>query len=166
MQKNAKKIPVSYLKNPIHFLALGFGSGLMPKAPGTFGTLAAIPVYLLMSDLPLWMFISLTAVITIAGIYICDYTSRALGVHDHSGIVIDEIAGYLITMIAMPNDWIWIVTGFILFRLFDILKPWPISWLDKKVSGGFGIMIDDVLAGIFALICLHILIASNILSAI
>ncbi len=164
MKKNAKKIPPSYLKNPLHFFALGFGSGLMPKAPGTFGTLAAIPVYLLMSELPLWLFISLTAVITILGVYICDYTSKALGVHDHSGIVIDEIAGYLITMIAVPADWLWIILGFILFRLFDILKPWPISWLDKKVSGGFGIMIDDVLAGIFALVCLHLIIASNILA--
>lgn len=166
MHKNAKVIPASYLKNPVHFLALGFGSGLMPKAPGTFGTLAAIPVYLLMSELSLWIFIAITAVISVAGIYICDYTSKALGVHDHSGIVIDEIAGYLITMIAVPAEWLWILLGFILFRIFDILKPWPISWLDKKVSGGFGIMIDDVLAGIFALICLHLIIASDILPTI
>lgn len=138
----------------------------MPKAPGTFGTLAAIPVYLLMSELSLWIFIAITAVISVAGIYICDYTSKALGVHDHSGIVIDEIAGYLITMIAVPAEWLWILLGFILFRIFDILKPWPISWLDKKVSGGFGIMIDDVLAGIFALICLHLIIASDILPTI
>ncbi len=156
--KTRKKIPVSYLKNPLHFLSLGFGSGLMPKAPGTFGTIAAIPVYLLMSSLELWWFIGLTIVITLVGIYVCSYTSKALGVHDHSGIVIDEIAGYLITMIAVPFAWQWIVIGFVLFRLFDIIKPWPISWLDKKVHGGLGIMLDDVVAGIFALACLHLLV--------
>jgi len=156
--KNKITIPVSYLKNPLHFLSLGFGSGLMPKAPGTFGTLAAIPVYILLSELSLFYFILVTAVISVVGIYLADYTSKALGVHDHSGIVIDEIAGYLITMIAIPFDWIWILVGFILFRIFDILKPWPISWLDKRVKGGFGIMVDDVIAGLFALLCLHLII--------
>lgn len=156
--KSTKTIPFSYMKNPIHFLAIGFGSGLMPKAPGTFGTLAAIPVYLMLIQFDLWVFIGVTCLVSILGIYICNYTSKALGVHDHSGIVIDEIAGYLITMIAVPFDWKWIIAGFILFRFFDILKPWPISWLDKKVGGGFGIMIDDVLAGLFSLLCLHLII--------
>jgi len=156
MQNNIN-IPVSYLKNPIHFLALGFGSGLMPKAPGTFGTLAAIPVFLLLSQFDLWLFISLTVVISIAGIYICSYTSKALGVHDHSGIVIDEIAGYLITMIAVPAEWMWVLAGFILFRVFYIFKPWPISWIDKNMHGGFGIMFDDVVAGFLALLCLHLI---------
>lgn len=156
--KNSIKIPFSYLKNPVHFLALGFGSGLMPKAPGTFGTLAAIPVYLMISHLVLWEYLLITCVVTVAGVFICDYTSKALGVHDHSGIVIDEIAGYLITMAAVPFDWLWVLTGFILFRFFDILKPWPISWLDKNCQGGLGIMLDDVLAGIFSLICLHSII--------
>lgn len=158
MAKNNIKIPVTYLKNPVHFISLGFGTGLMPKAPGTFGTIAAIPVYLLISDLSLLYFLMITALITLAGIYMADYTSKALGVHDHSGIVIDEIAGYLITMIAVPFDWKWVLAGFVLFRIFDILKPWPISWLDTKVKGGFGIMIDDVLAGLFALACLHTII--------
>lgn len=156
--KNNIKISISYLKNPVHFIALGFGTGLMPKAPGTFGTLAAIPVYLIISQLSVWQFILITSLITIAGIYICDYTSRALGVHDHSGIVIDEIAGYLITMIAIPFDWVWIIAGFILFRIFDILKPWPISWIDKNIKGGLGIMIDDVAAGICALLVMHLII--------
>ncbi|VAW70545.1 Phosphatidylglycerophosphatase A [hydrothermal vent metagenome] len=156
--KNNKPIPASYLKNPLHFLSLGFGSGLAPKAPGTFGTLAAIPVYILLVQFELWVFIAATVVITAIGIYVCGYTSKALGVHDHSGIVIDEIAGYLITMIAVPFHWKWIILGFILFRFFDILKPWPISWLDKRVDGGFGIMVDDLLAGLFSLICLHLII--------
>ncbi len=146
--------------NPIHFLAFGFGSGLAPKAPGTFGTVAAIPIYLLLvlAD-SLSVYLIATAIISTVGIWICDKTSKDLGVHDHSGIVWDEIAGYLITMIMVPLTWYWIIAGFILFRIFDILKPWPISWLDKKVSGGFGIMVDDILAGLFALGIMQLLIA-------
>ncbi len=153
--KSKKKIPFSYLKNPLHFISIGFGSGLMPKAPGTFGTLAAIPLYFLMNDLSLWWYLSITILITFAGVYLCAYTSEALGVHDHGGIVIDEIAGYLITMIAVPFDWLWVVVGFLLFRLFDVFKPWPISWIDKNIHGGLGIMLDDVLAGLFSLIILQ-----------
>ncbi len=156
--KSTKKIPFSYLKNPLHLIATGFGSGLMPKAPGTFGTLVAIPLYLLINNFDFWFYILITLAITILGVFVCDYTSKALKVHDHSGIVIDEIAGYFITMIAVPFDWVWVVAGFLLFRFFDILKPWPISWLDKNVHGGLGIMLDDVLAGVFSLICLHFII--------
>jgi len=155
--KNNIKIPVSYLSNPLHLISLGFGSGLMPKAPGTFGTLVAIPVFILLSQFNIWLYCALTLLITVAGIYLCSYTSKALGVHDHSGIVVDEIAGYLITMIAVPADVYWILLGFILFRIFDILKPWPISWIDKNLQGGFGIMFDDVIAGVFSLICLQII---------
>ena len=157
--KNNIKIPVSYLKNPLHFIALGFGSGLMPKAPGTFGTLVAIPLFLFLNQFELWVYIIATALISIIGIFFCTYTSKALGVHDHSGIVIDEIAGYLITMIAVPTEWLWILIGFILFRIFDILKPWPISWIDKNIHGGFGIMFDDVVAGLLALACLHFIMS-------
>ena len=155
--KNKIKIPISYLKNPLHFLSLGFGSGLMPKAPGTFGTVAAVPVYYLVSDLSLWFYLLFTLLITLAGIFLCSYTSKALGVHDHSGIVIDEIAGFLITMIAVPFSLLNIVIGFLLFRFFDIVKPWPISWMDKRIHGGLGIMLDDVVAGMFALVGLHLL---------
>jgi len=94
------------------------------------------------------------------GIYLCGKTADALGVHDHGGIVWDEIVGYLITMIAVPLDWKWVLVGFILFRIFDIWKPWPIKWVDSKVSGGLGIMLDDVLAGIFAAVGLHLIIMS------
>ncbi|AAN56456.1 phosphatidylglycerophosphatase A [Shewanella oneidensis MR-1] len=146
------------LKNPIHFLALGFGSGLAAKAPGTFGTLAAIPVYLLLAQLPLAWYLAATLVCVIAGIYICDKAANDMGVHDHGAIVWDEVAGLLITMIAAPAGILWLAVGFALFRLFDILKPWPIRWLDAKVEGGFGIMIDDVLAGVFALICLQVIV--------
>ncbi|MCP3130101.1 phosphatidylglycerophosphatase A [Shewanella sp. KJ2020] len=145
------------LKNPVHFLALGFGSGLAAKAPGTFGTLAAIPLYLLMAPLPWAWYLGLTLLSVLAGIYICDKAAKDMGVHDHGAIVWDEVAGLLITMIAAPAGWVWLLIGFGLFRFFDIIKPWPIRWLDAKVEGGFGIMIDDVLAGVFAFIGLQIL---------
>jgi phosphatidylglycerophosphatase A len=143
------------LTHPVHFLAFGFGSGLSPIAPGTFGTLAAIPIYLLFSHFGLLAYIALTLFVTLVGIWICGESSRLLGVHDHGGIVWDEIAGYLITMLFAPAGWVWVVIGFVLFRLFDIWKPYPIRWIDKKVSGGLGIMLDDVLAGIYALIVLQ-----------
>ena len=101
--------------NPIHLLAFGFGSGAMPKAPGTWGTLAAIPIFLLIQDLPLISYLALLLVMTVAGVWICEVTTRALGVHDHPGIVWDEIVGYLITMIMAPEGWLWLVAGFILW---------------------------------------------------
>ena len=159
--KNNIPIPAVLLKNPVHFLSLGFGSGLMPKAPGTFGTLAAIPVYLLMANFSVLIYSIITVVLFLLGIYLCQKTTDELKVHDHSGIVFDEIVGFLITMIAVPLTWQWIVAGFILFRLFDILKPWPISWLDKKVHGGLGIMLDDVLAGMFSLAILQLVLYFN-----
>lgn len=145
------------LTTPVHFLAFGFGSGLAPVAPGTFGTLAAIPLYLLMQTLTLPIYLAITAIVCIVGVWICGKSSELLGVHDHSGIVWDEFAGYFVTMIAAPAGWLWIIIGFALFRLFDIWKPWPISVLDKQVHGGLGIMVDDILAGFFALICLQLL---------
>ena len=145
------------MRDPVHFLAFGFGSGCSPWAPGTFGTVVAIPVYLLLNTTPLWLYLFITLIMFLAGIWLCDITTRKLGVHDHKGIVWDEIVGYLITMIAAPKGWIWIIIGFVLFRLFDILKPWPISVADKQLKGGFGIMIDDVLAGFAAFVILHLI---------
>jgi phosphatidylglycerophosphatase A len=144
--------------NPIHLLAFGFGSGLSPKAPGTFGTLAAIPFYIYASTLSLEYYIGLCFFISLIGIYICGKSAKLLNTHDHPGIVWDEFAGFFITMIAVPFSWQNIILGFILFRIFDIFKPWPISWLDKHVEGGLGIMIDDILAGLLSLVCIHILL--------
>lgn len=145
------------LAKPVHFLALGFGSGLAAKAPGTFGTLAAIPLYLLMTHLSLPLYLGITVLSAIAGIYICGKAAKDMGVHDHGAIVWDEVVGLLITMAAAPTGLIWLALGFGLFRFFDIVKPWPIRWLDAKIHGGFGIMIDDVLAGVFAFISLQLL---------
>ncbi len=131
------------LKNPLHFLAVGFGSGLSPKAPGTMGTLAAIPLYLLVSGLPTHWFIALLAVGFVVGIRICQSATDAIGMADHGAIVWDEVIGFGVTMIAAPAGWEWVLAGFALFRLFDVLKPWPISWFDRRIHGGFGIMLDD-----------------------
>ena len=144
------------LTNPVHFLALGFGSGLAPKMPGTFGTLAALPlVVLLYYYASFSVYLIVTILVSIVGVWICGRTADDMGVHDDSSIVWDEVAGMLITMLAVPLSWQTLLIGFMLFRFFDILKPWPISYLDRHVHGGFGIMIDDVLAGLFALGILH-----------
>ncbi|MGD8783140.1 MAG: phosphatidylglycerophosphatase A [Thioalkalispiraceae bacterium] len=154
----AKPVPLSFLKNPIHFLSLGFGSGLLPKAPGTFGTLTAIPLYLLiiLFDSETIYLIACSSTL-ILGIYLCDYTTKRLGVQDHPAIVWDEIVGFLITMLFIYPTPASVVLGFFLFRVFDILKPWPISVIDSRIKGGIGVMLDDVVAGIFALICMHLI---------
>jgi phosphatidylglycerophosphatase A len=153
-----KAIPAKLLRHPIHLLSLGFGSGLSPYAPGTMGTLVAIPLYLLIAHLPLTIYLGIIIVGFVLGVYFCHLTSEALGVHDHPGIVWDEVIGFWITMIAVPVlNWQWIAAGFVLFRFFDIIKPWPVKLADKRLPGGFGIMFDDVLAGIYALICMQLL---------
>ncbi len=143
--------------HPTHFLAFGFGSGLFPKAPGTMGTLVAIPIFILMSQLTLINYLILLILLVIISIYICGESAKMLGIHDHGGIVLDEICGYLVTMIFAPASWQAIVLGFILFRIFDIFKPWPIKFLDKQVTGGVGIVVDDLMAGIYALLSLQLI---------
>ena len=136
--------------NPIHLLAFGFGSGAAPKAPGTWGTLAAVLIYWPLSQLSPEHYLLMLLVTSVMGIYICGQTARDLGVHDHGSIVWDEFVGFWITMFAAPVGWVWVVVGFVLFRFFDIIKPWPISWIDKRITGGLGIMLDDVIAGVMA----------------
>lgn len=143
--------------NPILLLAFGFGSGLAPRAPGTAGTLAAVPLYLLLSQLPFTAYVGLVLVSCVAGIWICGAAAKILAVHDHPGIVWDEFAGYLVTMLAAPPGWLWLVAGFLLFRLFDIWKPWPIRWVDRNLGGGLGIMLDDLIAALFAGFSLYLL---------
>ena len=149
------------LSHPIHFLALGFGSGLLKPAPGTWGTVAGIPLLILFSQLFDFASLSYLLVCVIGfliGIYICGKTARDVGVHDHSSIVWDEVIGLFIAMLWLPLSVKTLLLAFILFRFFDILKPWPISYLDKHVHGGFGIMIDDVLAGLMACAVIHLLL--------
>lgn len=147
---------------PEHVLAFGFGAGLAPRAPGTAGTLVGIAFFLLLLWLPWPAYLAATAILFVAGCFVCGASARLLGVHDYGGIVFDEIVGYLIA--AAPLVWLapagaggWalgIVLAFLLFRFFDIAKPWPIRVLDRRVHGGFGIMVDDALAGLFAALLL------------
>ncbi|MFT3741494.1 MAG: phosphatidylglycerophosphatase A [Gammaproteobacteria bacterium] len=149
----------SIWRNPIHFIAFGFGVGVIPWAPGTFGTLAAIPIYLLLMHLPVLWYLLITVIVIVLSMMICDKASRDLNMHDHPGMVLDEIAGYLLTMVAVPLGPVWVILGFILFRVFDIWKPWPIHWIDRKVHGGFGIVLDDLLAAVYAWVVLQVLAA-------
>ncbi|WP_058534579.1 phosphatidylglycerophosphatase A family protein [Legionella saoudiensis] len=144
-------------QDPIYFIAFGFGTGLMPKAPGTWGTLAAIPVYLLLMHCNPAIYLILTALAFILGVWVSDKVSKELGVHDYKGIVWDEVVGYLLTMFMAPHGFKWMLCGFILFRIFDIWKPQPIGYIDEKVKGGMGIMLDDVLAAIPAWIIMQLL---------
>ena len=144
------------LKQPAVFLACGLGSGLIPKAPGTFGTLAAIPVLLLMQPLSLLSYLLLTAAFFVIGIWISSRAIKIFQRDDPSEVVWDEVVGYLVTMIAAPTGWPWIVFGFVLFRIFDIWKPWPVSLADQKLHGGLGIMLDDVIAGLLAMLLIQI----------
>lgn len=144
--------------HPLHCLSLGFGTGLSPKAPGTVGTLVGYPVFLLLSPLPvLWQSVCLLALFVL-GIICCQHTGKALGVSDHGAIVWDEIVAMAWVLTTVPMTLGWAVLAFVLFRLFDIAKPFPINWLDAHVKGGLGVMLDDVLAGLMAIICLQCLL--------
>ena len=144
------------LGNPVHLLAFGFGTGMAPGAPGTVGTVAGLLIYLPLSLLSHLPYLLVVAVISVAGIWLCGVTARDLGTHDHPGIVWDEIAGYLVTMVGAPPGWQWIILGFVLFRLFDIWKPWPIRPIDRRVGGGLGIMLDDMVAGVYASLAMQL----------
>ncbi len=144
--------------SPAQVLATGFGAGLAPRAPGTFGTLFAVPLYLVMSPLTLPIYLAATAALFVMGIFICRRAAAELGIQDDPAIVWDEIVGYLITMAfagASQNGWV-IAAGFVLFRIMDIFKPWPVRWADRQVHGGLGIMLDDAMAGVYAGIALYL----------
>ena len=141
-----KRLAPGLLRDPVHLLALGFGAGLVPVAPGTAGTVVGVLIDPLLRPLGLELRILVVAVMAVAGIWICGASARRLGVHDHPAIVWDEIVGYLALMLLLPAGWTWALLGFAVFRLFDIWKPWPIRQLDHAVGGGLGIMLDDIAA--------------------
>jgi phosphatidylglycerophosphatase A len=145
--------------HPVHFLSFGFGSGLMPKAPGTFGSLVALPLVWVLTNSSVYLFIIITVVACLAGIGLCQYTAQKLQVHDHGAIVWDEIAGMLVAFIAIPFTWDTALLGFLLFRYFDIAKPSLIGIIDKRFDGGLGIMADDIVAGLCTLMSLHFYLA-------
>lgn len=138
------------LQHPAHFFALGFGSGLAKKAPGTWGTLVAFPLFLMMPANNWGLLI--IALLFIAGIYFCEVTGQHLGVPDHGAMVWDEIVAFLLLLHFVPPSGITWVVAFVLFRLFDIWKPFPIKQVDAKLKGGFGVMFDDILAAFYALL--------------
>ena len=149
-------IPPSFnIRNPQHLIAYGFGAGLSPWAPGTMGTLVAVPIYLVLSLLPTTLYLIVLAGMIAAGIWACGAVCRELGEDDPQTIVWDEVVGFLVAMTAAPAGLIWVVAGFLLFRLLDITKPWPISWAQGRGRGGFGLMSDDLLAGLFTFVILQ-----------
>jgi len=139
------------LANPNHFLALGFGSGLAPKAPGTFGTVVGLPLYWLIASTSLPIQLAIITVGFFIGVYFCDVAGKNLGVSDHGSIVWDEIIAMMLVLTIAPMSTLWWMVAFILFRLFDIWKPFPIRQCDAKLKGGFGVMFDDILAAVYAM---------------
>jgi phosphatidylglycerophosphatase A len=147
------------LASPAGWIACGFGSGLAPKAQGTFGSLAAILPWLLLRELSTPAWLGVIVVAFAIGVWACDVAGRILGVDDHRSLVWDEFVGLWITLLpALVAPWWAVIAGFLLFRLFDVWKPWPIAWFDRRVKGGFGVMLDDVIAGIFAGIVLYLVL--------
>jgi phosphatidylglycerophosphatase A len=157
LSADREKVVQVALATPTGFLAFGFGSGLSPKAPGTAGTLAALVPALTLTALPPWAGALLVFLSFVAGMYWCGAVARRLGVHDHGGIVWDEFVGLWLVLLCIPFGLLWWAAAFVLFRFFDIVKPWPIGWLDQRVGGGLGIMLDDVVAAAYALIPLLVI---------
>jgi len=149
--KNTPIPPGFLLSHPAHFTALGFGTGLSRVAPGTVGTLVGLPLFLLLRDLAFPVQLLVLAGLFVVGCHICDVAGQALGVPDHGGIVWDEIVAYAMLLTAMPQSWGWWIGAFVAFRFFDILKPPPIGWLDRRFKNGFGVMLDDLMAAAYAI---------------
>ena len=147
--------PLRWWLHPRRLLACGFGLGLSPRAPGTCGTLLGVAFYLPMAELPLPAYLALLVALAIPGIWVCGRTANELARHDPAAIVWDEVVGFLTGMIAAPAGWGWVVAGFVLFRFFDIAKPWPVS-AAERARGGLGILLDDLVAGILTMIVLQV----------
>ena len=157
MSKPRQRLAPALLRDPVHLLALGLGTGLSPWMPGTLGSaLALIPCWFV-APLAWPIKLAIAVVAFLVGIVICRVSSERLGVHDHPGIVFDEIAGMLTLTVVLPASWHALGIGFVLFRVFDIWKPWPIRDLDHRLSGGLGIMLDDEMAALYAAICIAVI---------
>lgn len=154
---NAVKLSTQVWQDPRYFIAFGFGSGLMPIAPGTWGTLAALPLYLLLVKTSWPIYLAFTVLAFFIGVSVSEKVTKDLGIQDYGGIVWDEVVGYLLCLFMLPLDLKWIILGFFLFRLFDIWKPYPIRLIDEKVQGGLGVMLDDVLAAVPVWVILQVL---------
>lgn len=150
--------PNTIWTNPIHFIGCGFGVGAIPIMPGTFGTALAIPIYFILIHFSWLTYAIVTLFLILIGVGLCGRINRDFGTEDHSAAVWDEVATFLIVLFLVPPVWYYILIGFILFRLFDILKPGPIGWVDRHIHGGVGVMLDDVLAAVVSWIILQIII--------
>ena len=146
------------LGTPSGFVAFGFGSGLSRYMPGTVGTVAAVPFAFLLKSLPFVWFCLLLAGFFLAGVHLCDVSCKRLGQHDPGGIVWDEMVAYWLTVAFIPVSWQWWLAAFVLFRFFDIVKPWPIRLVENRFDGGLGIMLDDIVAAIYAMVILAALL--------
>jgi phosphatidylglycerophosphatase A len=145
------------MRGVVVVLATWGGCGFSPFAPGTVGTLGAIPLYLLLARLPLAAYLGATLLLTVLACWVAGRAQEIYGEHDPGKIVIDEVAGYLVTMAGMPLSWQGVVAGFFLFRLFDIVKPPPARLIDQRLTSGTGVVLDDIVAGLYACACLHLL---------
>ncbi len=158
MSKQPRSDLVSaFAKDPVHWLAFGLGSGLLPWAPGTWGTVIGVLIFLLLPEMPITIYLGMILTLSVIGIWICGESARRLGVHDHGSIVFDEIVGVLATLVVVPREAAWIAAAFVAFRIMDIAKPWPIRDMDHGIPGGLGIMLDDLLAAVYAAIVLLLL---------
>lgn len=150
--------PESIWQNPWHFIACGFGAGAFPIFPGTIGTLVGIPIVLLFSKMALAYYLAGCIILFLIAVYLCGKTNNDFGTQDHPAAVLDEIATFPVAMIGIPTHWYFLAIAFVLFRIFDIIKPGPIRWVDRHVHGGFGVVCDDLLAALATLLILHIII--------
>ncbi|HJP50523.1 MAG: phosphatidylglycerophosphatase A [Pseudomonadales bacterium] len=142
--------------DPWYFLAMGCGSGLVPKMPGTAGSLLALVFYFILAQAGTWLYATVVLIALGFGVWLCDRVARDMQMKDPSSIVWDEFVGVWIALFMLPGGWYWVLAGFVLFRFFDILKPWPVNWLDENLTGGAGIMMDDVVAAIYSLIIVQV----------
>lgn len=156
MRTPAREFAKSVLSHPAGWIASGFGSGFAPVAAGTVGSVVALLPWLALRELPLLVYVGVLLVGFALGVWASDWVIRRIQVQDPSVVVWDEFIGLWITLAAAPREWWWIAAGFGLFRLFDIWKPWPVSWADNHLHGGFGAMLDDALAGLYACACLQL----------
>jgi len=155
--KNPANLVLTVMRDPVHLLAFGLGAGLLPKAPGTWGSLVTALVFWWLAPTNVFILLGISAVLFVAGIWICGTSAKRLGVPDHGGIVLDEVVGMLLTLSVVHPEPQWIAVAFVAFRIFDIWKPWPIRDVDHSLSGGLGIMLDDVLAAVYAALATFIL---------
>ncbi len=156
-----KRPPLSLLKHPYGWIASGFGSGFSPVAPGTVGSAAALLPWLWLRELPAWHYLAITLAMFALGVLAADWVIRAIRTDDPGVVVADEWVGQWLALFLAPAGWVWMLLGFLLFRLFDVWKPWPVRWADRALHGGFGAMFDDLLAGLYAFFALQGLVLLN-----